>query len=93
MVACSAPDSTSEMENADANKTLIRADFGTINGINEDECKKDMRVVSNASCTMNICSPSIAKLRGIEAGLMTIYDYSQNFFIFTKIDGITQIQF
>ena len=43
--------------------------------VNEDECQKDTKAISNASCTTNICLPPIAKLLDVYLALND-YDYS-----------------
>jgi glyceraldehyde 3-phosphate dehydrogenase len=72
---------------AGANRVLISApakgaDLTVVHGVNEDRVSKDMRIVSNASCTTNCLAPVARVLNeaiGIERGLMlTVHAYTND---------------
>ncbi|HYX19934.1 MAG TPA: type I glyceraldehyde-3-phosphate dehydrogenase, partial [Thermoanaerobaculia bacterium] len=72
---------------AGAGRVLISApakdaDLTVVHGVNEDRLTRDMRIVSNASCTTNCLAP-IAKVLneaiGIERGMMsTVHAYTND---------------
>jgi glyceraldehyde 3-phosphate dehydrogenase len=70
---------------AGAKRVLISApgdgaDMTVVYGVNDDQLKKEMTVVSNASCTTNCLAPVVSVLHkaiGIEHGFMTtIHSYT-----------------
>ena len=72
---------------AGAGKVLISApaagaELTVVQGVNHDQLRADMRIVSNASCTTNCLAPLAKVLHeavGIESGLMnTVHSYTND---------------